>query len=292
MIWQTRRHTLDLTRQAAIMGVLNVTPDSFSDGGDFIDPDLATAHALQMERDGATIIDVGGESTRPGAGIVPAATEIARVVPVIERLRRASDVTISIDTSKSAVARAAIAAGADIINDVTGLTGDPAMIPLAAETKVGVVIMHMQGTPQTMQINPTYTDVVAEVREFLRQQMEATITSGIDPMAIALDPGIGFGKTADHNRRLLANCEAFTLAPLDASPSASTRPVLIGVSRKSFLGHLAGSNTLADRFWPGVALTSLCREQGARIFRVHDVAAHRDAVRMTEAILHADTDGR
>ncbi len=291
MLWQTRRHLHDLTHEAAIMGILNVTPDSFSDGGSYTEPDTAAAHALRMQSEGATLIDVGGESTRPGSEIVPTATEIARVVPVIERIRRASDITISIDTSKSEVARAAIAAGADVINDVTGLTADPAMAPLAAETKVGVIIMHMRGTPRTMQIAPTYEDVVVEVREFLRQQLGAAIASGIDEMAIALDPGIGFGKTPDHNRRLLANCEAFALTPtIHHSPftdHARKRPVLIGVSRKSFLGHLAGSNTIADRFWPGVALTSLCREKGARIFRVHDVTAHRDAARMTEAILQA-----
>ncbi len=278
MLWQTRRHTLDLTRESALMGVLNVTPDSFSDGGTYTDPDSATAHALQMEREGATIIDVGGESTRPGSAPVPAAEELTRVLPVIERIRRQSDVTISIDTSKSSVAAAAIGAGADIINDVTGLTGDPAMLDLAARTKVGVIIMHMQGNPRTMQLSPTYSDVVAEVREFLRQQMEASIASGIDEMAIALDPGIGFGKLPDHNRQLLA---------ATASLSTRNRPVVIGISRKSYLGHLAGTKDPADRLYPGLALTCLCRERGARIFRVHEVAPHRDAARMTEAILQA-----
>ncbi len=278
MIWQTRRHTFDLTRESVLMGVLNVTPDSFSDGGAYTDPDNAAAHALRMEREGATIIDVGGESTRPGSTPVSAAKEIARVLPVVERIRAASDITISIDTSKSSVAAAAISAGADIINDVTGLTGDPAMIPLAARTKAGVIIMHMQGTPQTMQRSPTYTQVVAEVREFLRQQMEAAITSGIDEMAIALDPGIGFGKLPDHNRQLLA---------ATATLATCNRPLLIGVSRKSYLGHLAGTPDPTARLYPGLALTSLCRERGARIFRVHDVAAHRDAARMTEAILNA-----
>jgi dihydropteroate synthase len=280
------------------MGVLNVTPDSFSDGGTYTDPDSAAARALQLEREGATIIDVGGESTRPGSETVPTDTEIARVVPVIERIRGQSDITISIDTSKSAVAQAAINAGADIINDVTGLTGDPAMIPLAARTKVGVIIMHMQGTPRTMQIAPTYTDVVTEVREFLRQQMEAAIASGIDEMAIALDPGFGFGKTPDHNRQLLAATATLAAQPRMHSTTHQSpltthgrnrppRPLLIGVSRKSYLAHLAGTKDPADRLYPGLALTSLCRERGARIFRVHDVAAHRDAARMTEAILQA-----
>ena len=286
MIWQNHRAPLDLTHEAAIMGILNVTPDSFSDGGAHPDPDSAVRHALQMESDGAAIIDVGGESTRPGAAPVPADEEIRRTVPVITRLRGASDVLISIDTSKAAVARAAIDAGADIINDVTGLTGDPAMLPLAAQTRVGVVIMHMRGNPRTMQTAPEYTDVVAEVRDFLRQQMEAALASGIAPMAIALDPGIGFGKTPAHNRQLLENCHHLTPAQ-PHSNSQLPPPLLIGVSRKSYLSTLVGTNTLADRFWPGIALTSFCRELGARIFRVHDVAPHHQAVRMTEAILHA-----
>lgn len=277
---QHRRGSLDLTSEAAIMGILNVTPDSFSDGGCHDDPDSAVAHALAMECDGASIIDVGGESTRPGAEPVPAEEEIRRTSPVIRRLRAASDVVISIDTSKAEVARAAIEAGADIINDVTGLTGDSGMMCLAAETEVGVVIMHMRGTPRTMQLDPEYGDVVSEIREFLRQQMDRAIASGIAPMAIALDPGIGFGKQPDHNRQLLANCDRF--ASID-----SERPLLIGVSRKSYLSRLVGSTDAADRYWPGVALTSLCRELGARIFRVHDVRPHRDALRMTEAILNA-----
>ncbi|MGC1479637.1 MAG: dihydropteroate synthase [Chthoniobacterales bacterium] len=284
MIWQTRRAPLDLTREAAIMGILNVTPDSFSDGGTHPNPESAVDHALAMEADGAAIIDVGGESTRPGAPAVSADDEIHRILPVIERLRTTSDVLISIDTSKAAVARAAIAAGADIVNDVTGLAGDPAMAALAAETKVGVIIMHMRGTPRTMQTAPAYDDVVAEVREFLRQQTALALASGISPMAIALDPGIGFGKTPDHNRLLLENCDRLTPA---SPPTGSQLPIVIGVSRKSYLSTLVGNNDIADRFWPGVALTSFCRELGARVFRVHDVAAHHSAVRMTEAILHA-----
>lgn len=277
---QHRRGSLDLTREAAIMGVLNVTPDSFSDGGNYQDPDSAVAHALAMQRDGAAIIDIGGESTRPGAEPVPADEEIGRTSPVIKRLRAASDIVISIDTSKAEVASAAIEAGADIINDVTGLTGDPGMMRLAAEAKVGVFIMHMRGTPRTMQLRPEYVDVVSEVREFLRQQMDRAVASGIAPMAIALDPGIGFGKKPAHNRQLIANTDRL-------SGTEFERPLLIGVSRKSYLSHLVNSTDLADRLWPGVALTSFCRELGARIFRVHDVRPHHDAVRMTEAILNA-----
>ncbi len=258
------------------MGILNVTPDSFSDGGSFPDPESACRHAIQLEAEGAEIIDVGGESTRPGAPTVPENVELDRVIPVIERLRIASDVVISIDTSKAAVARAALAAGADIINDVTALLGDRDMAALAAESGAGVVLMHMRGTPRTMQIEPHYTEVVADVREFLRQQFATALASSIEPMRIVLDPGIGFGKTPAHNRELLRRCDSFAV---------EGRPVLIGVSRKSFLGSLAGSNSLEDRHWPGVALTSLCREQGARIFRVHDARPHHEALRMTEAIL-------
>lgn len=276
-LWQTRRRTLDLSRHGAIMGVLNVTPDSFSDGGSFVNPERACSHAMAMEADGADIIDVGGESTRPGAEPVVEAEEIARVLPVIERLRACSDIVISIDTCKARVAAAAMAAGADIINDVTALAGDAGMPEVARASGAGVVLMHMRGTPRTMQIAPHYDDVVAEVREFLRQRFHAAVASGIDPARIALDPGIGFGKTPEHNHSLLRRCDAFAI---------EGRPVLIGASRKSFLGRTLGSTDPEHRFWPAVALTSLCRERGARIFRVHEPRPHREAMRMTEAILH------
>ena len=276
MIWKIRDREIDLSRRALVMGIINATPDSFSDGGSFLDPQAALAHGLRMVAEGAEILDVGGESTRPGAQGVSADEEIQRVLPVIRALRRESQVLISIDTSKAAVARAALDAGADIINDVTGLRGDPDMSALAASSKAGVVIMHMQGEPRTMQVSPAYDDVVSEVGEFFRQALAGAIASGIDPMCIALDPGIGFGKSPEHNRRLLAELSAFL--PLG-------RPLLVGVSRKSFLGWLAGSAAMDDRFWPGVALTSLCRERGARILRVHDVKPHTEALRMTEAII-------
>jgi dihydropteroate synthase len=274
--WQTLRRTLDLGRHGAIMGVLNVTPDSFSDGGRFLDVEGACQHALAMVEEGADIIDIGGESTRPGANPIPEAEELARVIPVIERIRKQSDVLVSIDTCKPAVAAAAMNAGADIINDVTALAA-PRMMEVARETGAGIVLMHMRGTPLTMQIDPRYEDVVTEVRDFLRQRFEAAVASGIDPMRMALDPGIGFGKTPEHNRQLLRHCDRFAL---------EGRAVLIGVSRKSFLGSLAGSNHPSDRFWPAVALTSFCRERGARIFRVHEPRPHREAMRMTEAILY------
>lgn len=276
MIWKIRGRELDLTRRAVVMGILNVTPDSFSDGGAFLDPEAACAHGLALVDEGAEILDVGGESTRPGSEGVSPGEETRRVLPVIQALRRVTNVPISIDTSKASVARAALEAGADIINDVTGLRGDPQMISLAAETRAGVVVMHMQGTPRTMQDSPRYADVVAEVGEFFRHSLEWSVASGLDPMSIALDPGIGFGKTPAHNLALLAGLESFS--PLG-------RPILVGVSRKSLLGHLANSSAMEDRLWPGVALTALCRERGARIFRVHEAKPHHLALRTAEALL-------
>lgn len=275
MIWRIRGRDFDLARRGMIMGILNVTPDSFSDGGSFVDPDAAVAHGLRMLGEGAEILDIGGESTRPGAPEVAADEELRRVLPVIERLRPMTKALLSIDTSKPAVAAAALAAGADIVNDVSGLR-DAAMGPLCARAGAGVVIMHMQGTPRTMQVNPAYTDVVREVGDFFRHSVDSALASGLDPMSISLDPGIGFGKTFEHNTALLRHLGGF---------AALGRPLLVGLSRKSFLGKISGTGNLADRFWPGVALTSFCREKGARVFRVHDVQPHREALRMTEAII-------
>ena len=266
---------MDLTRRGVIMGVLNVTPDSFSDAGSFLDAETAVAHALRMESEGAAIIDIGGESTRPGAEAVEPEEELRRIVPVVEGLRARSRVIISIDTSKAVVAEAALGLGADIINDVTALLGDPRMPEVAAKSEAGVVLMHMQGKPRTMQENPRYTDVIAEVAEFLRQRVSVAIGYGMTADRIALDPGIGFGKKPEHNLALVRSLG--TLVELG-------RPVLLGVSRKSFLRWLADAPATADRFWPGVALTSFCREKGARIFRVHEPKPHHDALRMTEAI--------
>jgi dihydropteroate synthase len=258
------------------MGVLNVTPDSFSDGGEFLHTESAVKHGLKMAAEGADIVDVGGESTRPGAESVSAKEELRRVIPVVEQLRRKSEVIISIDTSKAEVARAAICAGASIVNDVTGGRGDPEMMPTIAETRSAFVIMHMQGTPQTMQIAPQYTDVVLEIADFFRQQYERAIVYNIDPMAIAFDPGIGFGKTLEHNLELLAQIERIR---------ACDRPIVIGVSRKSFLGKLINSAQPSDRLAPAVALTSLLRLRGADVFRVHDVKENVNALKITEAIV-------
>ncbi len=275
-IWKIGKRVFDVSRHGLIMGVLNVTPDSFSDGGEFLTTDKATERGFQLAAEGAHIIDIGGESTHPGSQPVTADEELRRVIPVIEELRRKLDVTISIDTSKAEVARAAIEAGASIVNDVTAGRGDEQMLPLVAETKSGFIIMHMQGTPRTMQMQPQYAEVVAEISEFFRQQYARAIGLNIDPMAIAFDPGIGFGKTLEHNLELLAQLERLR---------AHDRPLVVGVSRKSFLGKLIGSPEISERLVPGLVLSALLRTRGADVFRVHDVKENVYALRVTEAIL-------
>jgi dihydropteroate synthase len=279
-IWKIGERVFNVSRRGLIMGVLNVTPDSFSDGGNFFAPEKAIEHGVRMAAEGADIIDVGGESTRPGAEPVAADEELRRVIPVIEKLRAKIDVPISIDTSKSDVAGAAIQAGASIVNDITGGRGDEAMLPLVAETRSAFIIMHMQGTPRTMQNQPRYSNVVSEIADFFRQQYTCAIGCNIDPMAIAFDPGIGFGKTLDHNLELFAGLERLR---------AHDRPLVVGVSRKSFLGKLIDSPEIGDRLAPGVALTSLLRARGADVFRVHDVKENVSALRVTDAILQKAT---
>ena len=273
--WKIGGNVIDLTNRALIMGVLNVTPDSFSDGGEFLDAEAAVNHGLAMAQSGADIIDIGGESTRPGSMRVASEEEMERVLPVIEQLARTITLPISIDTSKTQVARAAIERGATIINDITG-GRDPEMFALAAEEQAALIIMHMQGTPETMQRAPTYADVVGEVADFFRQRYDAAIRSGIDPLCIAFDPGIGFGKTVAHNLDLLANLSRLQV---------EHRPLVVGVSRKSFLGKISGQPD--GRESATVAMTSLLRERGAHILRVHDVAANAQALRATEALIAA-----
>jgi dihydropteroate synthase len=275
-IWKIGKRVFEVSRHGLIMGVLNVTPDSFSDGGEFFAAETAAERGLQMAAEGAHIIDVGGESTHPGSQPVTVAEELRRVIPVIENLCRKLDVPISIDTSKADVARAAIEAGASIVNDVTGGRGDDQMLPLVADTKSAFIIMHMQGTPRTMQVEPRYTDVVAEISEFFRQQYACAIGLNIDPMAIAFDPGIGFGKTFEHNLELLAQLDRLR---------AHDRALVVGVSRKSSLGKLIGSPDIKDRLAPGLALTALLRARGADVFRVHDVRENVYALQVSEAIL-------
>lgn len=279
MIWKTKDRTFDLTHRGLIMGVLNVTPDSFSDGGRYADPEAAAARAEQMAAEGADIIDIGGESTRPGATPVPAEEEMERVLPVVAAVRQRTGCAISIDTMKAPVARAAVAAGAHIINDISGLHFDAGMAAAAAETGAGLVLMHMQGTPQTMQQQPVYTDVVEEVRASLADSIAAARRAGVALEAIVTDPGIGFGKTLEHNLAILRRLDSFSL---------HGRPVLLGVSRKSFLSKILGPSAPADRLWPTVALTAAAREKGVRLFRVHDVRENAHALRMAEAIAPDD----
>ncbi len=278
--WKIVERVFDLSRQGLIMGVLNVTPDSFSDGGKFLTTEKAVEHGMQMAAEGADLIDVGGESTRPGAEPIAAEEELHRVIPVIEKLRPKIHIPISIDTSKAQVASAAIETGASIVNDVTGGRGDEEMLPLVAETKSAFIIMHMQGNPRTMQLEPRYADVASEVADFFRQQYARAIECGSDPMAIAFDPGIGFGKTLEHNLELLAQLEKIRV---------HDRPLVIGVSRKGFLAKLIGAPEMEARLGPTLALTSLLRSRGADVFRVHDVKENATALRVTEAILQKAT---
>lgn len=279
MIWKTRSRTLDLRQSAKIMGILNVTPDSFSDGGQFFSLEAAVLHARELIAEGAEIIDVGGESTRPGADPVTLEEELHRVIPVIREIRSEfPSVLISVDTYKAETARQAILAGADIVNDITALRGDPKMIDVIRENEVAVVLMHMQGLPKTMQAAPSYREVVSEVIEFLRERCDWLVSHGVDREAIAIDPGFGFGKRLADNIQLMRNLEAF---------QTLTRPLVVGVSRKSALGQLSGDSALpaSKRIWPTVALTCLLREKGAHLLRVHDVKPNVEALRMTEAIL-------
>lgn len=257
------------------MGIVNATPDSFSDGGRFLDPDAAVEHALTLVGEGADFIDIGGESTRPRATPVDADEEKRRVLPVITRLRRKSDVPISIDTYKSEVAEAAIHAGANIINNVAGFGPRNEMLDVVKKTGAGIVCMHMKGKPENMQQDPFYEDVVRDVRGFFESKLAAAIAAGVDPERIVFDPGVGFGKTLEHNLALLRHL---------ASLRVADRPILVGVSRKSFIGKVLGSDRMEDRFWPTVAMTAFCAQNGAEIFRVHDVRANCHALRMMEAI--------
>jgi dihydropteroate synthase len=257
-----------------LMGVVNVTPDSFSDGGLYLDVRAAIAHALELERAGATILDVGGESTRPGASPVAQAEELRRVVPVLEGLRGAGAVAqISIDTSKAPVATAAIAAGATLVNDVTALRGDPEMVDVVAAAGVDCCLMHMLGEPRTMQRDPTYDDVVCDVKAFLEQRLEFAVSRGVDERRIVLDPGIGFGKTTEHNLELLRRLDEIV---------ALGRPVAIGTSRKSFLGKIT-ARPVEDRIAATIATNVVAYTRGARVFRVHDVAPLHDALAITAA---------
>ena len=260
------------------MGVLNVTPDSFSDGGRFLDPEAAIAHGKRLAAEGADLVDVGGESTRPGAAPVSLEEELRRVIGVVEALASEIEVPLSIDTSKAEVARAALATGASFVNDVTALRGDSAMAGVVAEAGVDVCLVHMKGEPRTMQDDPRYDDVVREVRGFLEERLEAAVAAGIPEERVWLDPGIGFGKTLEHNLELIRRLDVI---------AGIGRPVVFGASRKRFLGHLTGRPE-ADRIAGTVAANVLALERGATMFRVHDVGTTLDALRVTTATLNRE----
>ncbi len=265
---------VDGQRGFAVMGIVNVTPDSFSDGGRYRDAAAATQHGLELEAEGAAILDVGGESTRPGAEPVSAAVELARVLPVIEGLRAAGTAArISIDTSKATVAEAALGAGATLVNDVTALRADPAIADLVAEHRADVCLMHMLGEPRTMQRDPHYDEVVSDVKAFLEERMAFAVAHGVSEERILLDPGIGFGKTVDHNLTLLARLDEV---------AALGRPLVIGTSRKAFLGRLTG-RAVHDRLAATIATNVLAYERGARVFRVHDAGPVHDALAIAAA---------
>jgi dihydropteroate synthase len=277
MRWQCRHRAIELGRPI-VMGVLNVTPDSFSDGGRWLGVDQAVERATQMAAEGAAIIDVGGESTRPGSAGVDSAVERERVVPVIERIAASLDVAISIDSSKLEVMRAAVAAGACIVNDIKAL-GAPGAREWAASAKVGVCLMHMRGEPRTMQDAPDYQDVVSEVGAFLSRERAACLAAGVASEAVALDPGLGFGKGHAHNLALLKNLGHLT---------ALGSPLLVGVSRKSLIGRVLG-RAVPERLYGGLGLAALAVSMGARIIRTHDVAPTLDAIRMVSAVLEGRT---
>jgi dihydropteroate synthase len=266
---------LDFSAGCIMMGVLNVTPDSFSDGGQFFDAEKAIEHGLKMAADGAAIIDVGGESTRPGSEPVSTERQIERVVPVIEEIHKKTDVPISIDTYNVEVAKAALEAGAALINDITALNNER-MSELAAEHEVPIVLMHMQGSPATMQVEPKYKDVVGEVLEFLLSRAERAKRFDIPKERIFIDPGIGFGKKLEHNLLLLKNIDKFV---------ATSHRVLVGASRKSFIGKITGRENPAERIFGTAATVALCIAAGVSIVRVHDVAEMADVVKVTNAVI-------
>lgn len=270
---------LDLGRRTHIMGVVNVTPDSFSDGGRFFDSRVAVDQGLKLAAEGADILDVGGESTRPGSEGVSVQEELDRVLPVIQGLAADCDAVISIDTSKAAVAEAALEAGALIINDISALRGDPGMAALAARSGAGLILMHMLGSPKTMQANPVYQDVVAEVRDFLAAQAQEAVSAGVEKNRIVVDPGIGFGKTLEHNLLLIRRLAAL---------AALGYPVLLGASRKTFLGKITGQEVPALRRWSSWGVHLLGAALGAHIVRVHEVEGLKEALMVADAVMRAE----
>jgi dihydropteroate synthase len=277
-VWQCRDISLPVASRTLIMGIINVTPDSFSDGGSYLDQGGAIELGRRFAAEGADIVDIGGESTRPGAQPVPPDEEMRRVLPVIEQLKAETQIPISLDTRKSKVAQAGLDLGVDIINDVTGLRGDSQMKEVVAGARAGVVIMHMQGTPQTMQENPTYDDLLGELEEFFSVQMHTASQAGITPEQLVIDPGIGFGKTVAHNLEILGNLKRLR--------SSAGRPILVGVSRKSFIGKILNL-PVEERFEGTAAAVAASVLNGANIVRVHDVKAMRRVVDVVDALANA-----
>lgn len=278
MRWKTPRITLEWPAPVTVMGVINVTPDSFSDGGRHLDPHAAVRGALAMVKAGAQILDIGGESSRPGAAPVSLEEELARVIPVVEALRPRTEALISVDTYKAKVAEAAMAAGADVINDISGFEADPEMASVAAATGAGVILMHMRGTPETMQVGDLAAeDINAMAMGALKAAMEKATAAGVDPEAICLDPGIGFGKTVEQNLQLIARLDEWSIFG---------RPLLLGVSRKSFIGALTGQ-PVEGRRWGTAAAIACGIWQGCQIIRVHDVDEMRDVAVVAQAIAGA-----
>jgi dihydropteroate synthase len=278
--WKLSRGSLPYGERTLVMGVLNVTPDSFSDGGQFYSLDLAMAHAVQMIAEGADIIDVGGESTRPGSAFVSEEEELQRVIPVIERLTSRTSVPISIDTTKPSVARAALEAGAEIVNDISALRFDPLIADEAARAGAGLVLMHSRGTPKTMQQLPPVEDIMSEVIDGLRESIAVARQHGVAPDNIAVDPGIGFGKTAEQNVELIAKLDQLAAEFADF-------PLLIGTSRKSFIGKLLDNAPADQRLYGTIASIAASVLKGAHIVRVHDVRAAAEAVRISDALRNA-----
>jgi len=278
MLLRVRNFEFTFPRPALLMGIVNITPDSFSDGGQFLEPSAAVEHALRLVEEGADILDIGGESTRPGAVPVSETEELRRVLPVVEKLAVSVQVPLSIDTMKPAVARAALERGASMVNDVAANRADPEMWRVVAEARAGYVLMHMQGTPQTMQQQPHYHDVVGEVGDFFKDRLARLNAAGVGADQVMLDVGIGFGKTVPHNLQLLTALRSFT---------KWRRPLLLGVSRKAFIGQITGSAGADSRLAGSLACAAWGLAAGVQIIRAHDVAATRQAMRMAEAILNA-----
>ena len=274
MRWIAHKHQFNFPRPTIVMGIVNTTPDSFTDGGRFLDADAAGAQALRLASQGAEILDIGGESTRPGSANVSEQEELDRVIPVIERLAKRPELVLSIDTQKPSVAREALAAGASIVNDIAANRSDAEMWQVVAEAGAGYVCMHMQGTPQTMQAKPEYDDVTVEVCVFFRERLDLLSSHGVTTDQVALDPGIGFGKTLEHNIKLLRDLKKFNLVE---------RPMLVGASRKSFIEKLLGA-PIDERLPASLACATWAAIQGSQIIRVHDVAETVQAVRMAEAL--------